>query len=494
MTVPNMFPDQKTPVVGVSAILGTGGSAGDSQLKILMIGVGLSTGSKSSGDIDPVASPDDADTYYGAGGSAARMVRRAIDEGTGALVYGAFMADAGGTAAQATITVTGTASAAGTYMVCINGWIVNVSIANGDAQNTIAAAIDTAIKASPYYDQMPVTSAVAANIVTLTTKEQNEEATELVTNIWQDTTTVYTANIALNTAATAGAGALDMTAILTAAQAYHFDYIVTRCSDSTNGGLLETHCDTMSSALKGKYCQGVMGSMDTHANIVTLATGLNAFRVQIVDAYKCQHAHFEGAAVWTAWRMFEEGSRPQTAYSDYPIPTIKVPKLVTDHITDTQIETALDNGITPIAVDGGGQAYIPRSVTSHCQTSGGAPDDTVLDTSNVTITHACAMDIKSDFATAWMVKPGVAFNIMDDPTDGSRIPSQYVTPLLVTRRCWGWLDRWHKQKRIVNPESPVDYKKQVSSSRSGNRTNTRLTLPCAGGAYQFDVQLYQKAA
>ncbi len=495
MAVSPQFPaTQKTPVTGVSVILGTGGSAGAAVPKVLMIGVGLAAGSKTAGDIDLVSTGSEADDFYGAGSSLARMCRRAIEEQKGAQIYGGFMADAAGTAAQATITFAGTAGADSTYEVTIAGWTVTVSIPDTTPNTTAATLTDTAIKAHPFYAQMPITSAASTGVVTLTTKEANVETTTQVTNIWQDTSNLDTQTATLNTGATAGAGSLDMTTILGNAATTRYNYIVTRCSDATNLGLLEGHLDTYAGPLQMKNGQGLAGSMDTPANQITLATGLNAFRVSILGMELFQEQHYEAAAGWAAHRQFEEATDPGAPYKNYPMGSIKTPRLATQYMTDTEIESALNNGITPVAVDSGGQAYIPRSITSHSQTTLGAPDFSVFDTANVSVPDAAAFDILSDFETRYMKKPGIAFKIMDDPTDGSRIPSFVVTPNTVVRDLWGWLDTWYDRLWIVNPESPIDYKAQVAASRSGDRINAQCPIPVAQGAMIFDVALYQTAA
>jgi phage tail sheath gpL-like len=494
MAVLAQFPTTtKMPVVGVSVILGTGGTAGQAVPKVLMLGVGLAAGSKSAGDIDSVQSGSEADAFYGAGSSLARMCRRAIEEQKGAQVYGGFVADAGGTAAQATITfAAGPSVVASTYEITIAGWTVTVSI---PAATTAAAAgplLDAAIKAHEFYDQMPITSAVAGAIVTLTTKEANAETTTQVTNIWQNADNLDVLTATLNTGATAGVGALSLTTILAAAATTRYNYIVTRCSDSTNLALLETHLDTYAAPLQGKRQQGIAGSMDTPANQITLAQAVNAWRVQILGAELFQEQMYEIAAAWTAHRQFEEASDAGTAYKFFPLKSVKIPRLETQYMTGTEEEAAVNAGITPVSVRNA-EAKIPRSITSRSQTSLGAPDYTVLDTANVTVTDACADDIDADFQTRYLIKEGVAYKIMDDPTDGSRPPQFVVTPNLVIYDLWGWLDEWYSLLRIVNPDSPIDYKAQVAASRSGNRINAQCPIPVAGGAYIFDVALYQTA-
>jgi phage tail sheath gpL-like len=212
--------------------------------------------------------------------------------------------------------------------------------------------------------------------------------------------------------------------------------------------------------------------------------------VEIVGMELFQQAHYENIAKIAARRLYEESSDAGVAYMNYPMQSIMPPHLETDYMTDTEREAALNAGVTPVMIYNG-ESTIPRMITSHSRTALGAPDYNCLDTSNVTIADKCGDDIVADFSTAFNIRTGVAFKIMDDPASG-QVPSFVVTPNLVVRRLWGWLDEWYSQLLIVNPDSPVDYKATVAASRIGNRINAQLDLPTMGGAFQFDVAFYQR--
>jgi phage tail sheath gpL-like len=481
MAVLAQFPTStKMPVVGITVILGTGGSTGDSIKKVLLVGVGLAAGSKATGTITQVLTGADADTYWGAGSTLARMARRAIDEQRGTLIWGGHVADPATASSTATIVFgAGPASIACSYEITIGRWTVNV-------------ALDAAIKAHESYAQMPIVSSVVASTVTLTTKEGHDDTPSQVSNTWQDSTNLDTLTATLTAPAVSGNGTIDIATVLAAAATTRWHYIVVSASDSTNLGKLETHLDTYASALNAKRGQGIGGSMDTPANQITLAQAVNAWRVQILGCEKFMEQHYEIAAAWSAQRQFREASLPSTAYKMYPMKSVAIPHLETEYMLPAEEEAAVNAGITPVVVRNG-EAKIPRSITSRSQTSGGAPDYTVLDTSNVTITDACGDDIEADFETRYMIEDGVAFWIDDDPTDGS-LPKQFTcTPNLVKYDIWGWMDEWYNLRRIVNPDSPTDYKAQVATSRSGARINAQIPIPAIQGAMIFDVALRQTA-
>lgn len=134
--------------------------------RALLIGQKLAAGTASVNTPYLVSTTDQAKTLFGTGSMLARMHALYRLQDAFGEVWCIAVADAGaGVAATGTITVTGTATAAGTIALYIAGQLVTVGVASGDAANTIAASINTAINAAT---DLPVTSTVATNVVTLT--------------------------------------------------------------------------------------------------------------------------------------------------------------------------------------------------------------------------------------------------------------------------------------------------------------------------------------
>jgi phage tail sheath gpL-like len=135
-------------------------------VRTLLIGQKLSTGSSATGTPYLVSTTSQAIALFGRGSMLARMhaIYRLSDP-TGE-VWCLPLADNGaGVAATGTITVTGPATAAGTINLYIAGQLVQVAVGSTDTANTVAASINTAINAAT---DLPVTSAVGTNVVTLT--------------------------------------------------------------------------------------------------------------------------------------------------------------------------------------------------------------------------------------------------------------------------------------------------------------------------------------
>lgn len=136
--------------------------------RALLIGQKLAAGTQAVNTAVLVSTTGQAITLFGQGSMLARMHAAYRAQDPFGEVWCIAVADAGaGVQATGTITVTGPATAAGTISLYIGGQLVSVAVANADTANTIAASINTAINAAA---DLPVTSTVATNVVTLTCK------------------------------------------------------------------------------------------------------------------------------------------------------------------------------------------------------------------------------------------------------------------------------------------------------------------------------------
>lgn len=136
--------------------------------RTLLIGQKLAAGTLAVNTPTLVSTTDQAKTLFGVGSMLARMHEVYRQQDSFGEVWCIAVADAGaGVAATGTITVTGTASAAGAISLYIAGQKVSVAVGSADTATAMAASINAAINAAT---SLPVTSAVAAGVVTLTCK------------------------------------------------------------------------------------------------------------------------------------------------------------------------------------------------------------------------------------------------------------------------------------------------------------------------------------
>ena len=117
-----------------------------------------------------VFSEQDAETYFGIGSIAHRMVKAALKANPYLNLTVVGLADAAASvAATATVTIASNATAQGVLALYIGNEEVDVVVNASDTPTTIAANIVTAIGNMP---QLPVTAAAAAGVVTLTAKNK----------------------------------------------------------------------------------------------------------------------------------------------------------------------------------------------------------------------------------------------------------------------------------------------------------------------------------
>jgi phage tail sheath gpL-like len=115
-----------------------------------------------------VGTQADANAFFGNGSMLATMFKRWFALNKSTILFALPIAEPGaGVAATGTITVTAAATVAGTLALYIAGQKLSVAIASSDTTANVATKINTAINAAT---DLPVTSTVATNVVTLTAK------------------------------------------------------------------------------------------------------------------------------------------------------------------------------------------------------------------------------------------------------------------------------------------------------------------------------------
>lgn len=157
-------------VPGVYVEIDNKGASGAPPMRkpVLAIGTRLSTGTIAQQVVKPITSASQAREYFGRGSMLAEMCATFLAANPFAeLLAVALDEDAAGVKATKTITVTGTATEAGTIALLVGGRKIRVPVAKGDVQNTIAAAIEAAIDAD--LDQ-PYTTSTTDNVTTCTVR------------------------------------------------------------------------------------------------------------------------------------------------------------------------------------------------------------------------------------------------------------------------------------------------------------------------------------
>lgn len=473
ISVAGVPPSRKTPGINFNVVLGGAGtSAGSAPKKIALLGnylasaitgaspaLSVAAGTATAATPTFIASPDDAATLYGYGSEVHRMAVAVFAQHPAATVYGVGVADAGGTAATGVMTFATNANAGFTIRLRMCGEVIDIPVASGDTPTVIAAAICDAINDAP---SLPFTAQNSSGAATITAKHTGPRGNTLVvdayfvsstgaeTRITTSSTTspgattgVWSSTGTLGSEITLASGATqdNFANALTGIEPARYDRIVGACIDATNIGRIVTHINTQAGPTVQMLEQAVVGCVDTYANAVTLATGQNAPRLQVAWHHASVLPAGDVAAQAAAARLFGDSSAggslpgeaddPAANLDGMQLATVLMQRVLADQPTATEIENALNNGLTPIGASGSRPGYgaLVRSITSRSLLSA-TPNYAVLDTSSVTVPDHVADTMRADFATTF-----AGCKIAADSADGlPPTAARVVTPSIIRAR------------------------------------------------------------
>jgi phage tail sheath gpL-like len=315
---------------------------------------------------------DDADTKAGQGSFAAIGARKAIEQGklmgsTPEIWIAPLAEPAGGTKAITTITVTVTTAAGGDVVFKVAGRPVTASVSAGDAQNTIASAIKSAL--DTLKPVLPVVASVATNVVSATAVTKgvngNDVAFELV-KAPAGVTIAFAQSVA-------GAG---VAVIATAIQAlYDVRYHAVCTSNHTTTDIASMLIER--AAAWGFNAQSYrfffVGERGSIATAQALQAAANDFGILVGSYEGCPNLPIEIAV---ADAIAEFASEAPNVNMDGQRVAL-YPASGTYAYTAPEIESLLNGGCTPHAPDGS-YSKIVRMVTTQI-TLNGSPSETVRD-------------------------------------------------------------------------------------------------------------------
>jgi phage tail sheath gpL-like len=411
-------------------------SSGTAVYKALLIGGMLSTGSATPdtviyGPDTPVqmAVEQDVINLFGAGSEIHRQWRDFVAINPTTPVYAIAVSEGAGAAAgTGTITVTGPATNAGALRVFVGTEFVDTGFATGATATTIAAATCTSINSKSWW---PVTAANTAGVITLTAKQQGTRG-NWVRYFAQMLPSTSGAGVTptASTAVSGGATSDSNATALTTIDATRFYYLVSAAEDSTQVGALLGQVNTMAQPITGLTQRCFAGATDTLSNATTITTALNGARAEVGWLYQSDLPPCELAATLAAvYSLFEAPAIPRCNFSGFGTDavtqaswTVKAPRSGAVP-TRSQIEAALNSGITPIGVLAGGATYLVKRVTTRFM-SGAVVDYRIRDAHKVTICDRYADDLRTKQALQFAGKL-----VGDDP-----VKNQDPDPIVVTPR------------------------------------------------------------
>jgi phage tail sheath gpL-like len=240
-------------------------------------------------------------------------------------------------------------------------------------QNDIAAALKAEIDKLA---DLPVTAAVAANVITLTARHKGTVGNQV------DLVTEVTAKgVAVAVAAMAdGATDPDVATALAAVFAEQYHVIAVPYVDQTALTAVRDHLDSVSGPLEQRPGVGVFGYDGALASATTLAGQLNSGRMLVAFLRGTRSPAFELAAAFAAVMAFEED--PARPLNTLQLKGIHAPA-IDQRLSRGEQESCLYNGVTPLEVGPGERVQIVRAISTYTQDAQGIDDISLLDITTI---------------------------------------------------------------------------------------------------------------
>lgn len=319
-----------------------------------------------------ISNPDDAAQQGGFGSMIHRMALRYYDNNQVTDTVIMLLDDAAGSAAATTVlTITGTATSVGEFVLYIDGDRYAVGVAVDDTETTVGSAIATLVNADP---NAPVTALSVAGVVTFTAKNKGVAAGDVDIRLSYNQGEKVPAGLAGAVAdTTPGTVDPDVDDVLDNISDTWFNVWASGYNDTTSLGKIEDFIESIAGAVEQRDGMYYFAKKDTRANLISFATasGRNSPYVSMIAATNTPHSNHEIAAAYA-------GRVAESIQEDPAIPlhrmtlTGLLPKATTDRWTLQERNQLANSGIATLTHSQGVQTE--ATVTMYLKNSAGAVD------------------------------------------------------------------------------------------------------------------------
>jgi phage tail sheath gpL-like len=400
----------------------------------------------------PLQTEGDAIALFGAGSELHRGWRAVTAVTTVTTIRAIVVTESAGAAATATITFATTAAANGNVRFFYGGTYYDCTIASGDTVTAIAANFVSVINGITW---LPFTAGNSAGVVTLTAKNKGPRGNWLrFGTLISGSGVATTVSTGVDQFFTGGTTADSSTTALGTLSAYHAYRLVSAAEDATQLGALCSQVGNLAQPINGNRQRVFAGSIDTLSNAITVATGINNARCDIVWQQYSQYTPFELACTIAGIvSLYEDaGDSPRCNFAGFGNDddtskywNIKASRTTTAYPTKTAIESALHNGLSPIGVNSNGSTYLVNLITSR-SLSGSTQDLRITAHHKVTVCDFLGDD--------WNAKCNLQFSgkkIANDPPKGAQPPGpDVVYPQLVRGAFFALLNDYDRNSLLEN--------------------------------------------
>lgn len=400
--------------------------------RALLIGQKTSGGSATANTISKVTSVEDVIALAGRGSLLHRMAVAWFASNRQTEVWIGVLADDGaGVQAAGTITVTGPATESGTIALYVGGERVTVGVTSGDAQNTIAAAIEAALDANT---DLPITSAVTTNVVTSTFRHKGLSGNALdIRHSYRDGEGLPAGVSLAIVQPTGGTTSPVLTTLIAAIGDVWFHVIAHPYTDSTSLAAVEAELADRFGPMRMVDAVAITSAEGSHGTLTTLGDARNSKHSVIVaqDGPTPVTPAYEFAAETAALVARYGATDPARPFQTLEY-THALPPAEADRWSNQERNLLLYDGIATSRVGPGEVVQVDRLITTYQENSAGADDVAYLDLN----TPLTLMYLRYSWRTRWMSR----FPRHKLADDGTRFGAgqAVVTPKLAKAEALGW--------------------------------------------------------
>jgi len=400
--------------------------------RAIIIGQKTSAGTATADTLYKVTSVAQVITLAGRGSMLHRMAIAWFASNKFTELWIGVLADNGaGVAATGTITVTGTATATGTIPLYLGGELISVPVTSGDVQNTIAAAINTAINANL---DIPVTSTVSTNVVTVAFRHKGTVGNSYnMRAVYADGEAIPAGVTLAFVQLASGTTDPTLTNLIAAMGDMWFQILAHPYTGSTPLAAIEAELLSRAGPMRMIDGLAVTSAQGNLSTLTTLGVARNSQYSEIAaqpgsTPLTPPMEHAAEVAVLLAYYGQIDPARPfQTLAMTH---TLAPPD--TARFTQTERNTMLFDGIATTRVGPGNVVQLDRMITTYQLNSAGAPDTAYLDATTVLTLLYLRYSFRVQFQTRYP-----RHKLADD---GTRFgPGQAImTPKLGKAEAFSW--------------------------------------------------------
>ena len=427
------------------------GSSG-AAFRSLLIGQRIASGTVAAGVPTPVGSAVDARSKFGAGSMLAIMIAAYRRQNPTGQLWGVALDDGAGATDQThTITVAAAATGAGTISLYIAGRRIPVPISGALAVNAVATAINTAIvnAGGAAAGVLPVTSAVAAAVVTLTARNGGASSDIDVRHSYQPDDSLPPGVGLTIAAATAGATDPDITDALDTVTDERFNAIAHPYNVAATMATLESELESRWGPTRQLDGVAFTGYRGTAAAATTYGNARNSPHSSVMGISTSPTSIVEWAGAIAGAVALSAAADPALPFQTLPLRGV-LPASLANRFSFAERETLLSDGMATHTVDRTGVVALERMVTTY-QTAPGGVADTAFRDANTLFTVSF---IRASFRQRFATKFG-RYKLANDGTRAG--PGQrFVTPSTARAEAIALFRQWETRGLVENADAFKD--------------------------------------